>query len=514
VLLVGLLCLGVEVREAIADSDDDTGGGVCLKDSCGDINDDIEWEEEHVGKQIISWIAQQRSRNKVVFCKEEVEKKALGKEALPLYKIGLCSEMRHHSKHQFVGSRDAENRFKGKGDLMFLTEDLSLEKHRESNRLAIESGSGICVVDNAFMSMKSVKGYFKAGFPKGNIKITLKNFGEISGHGIEGVLHGKVVIKNKKEGLVFVGRYLDGRPHGWAWLFCPDDGDQSTGAVYLQFNNGEIVDQKIVFVLPGFEEAVVGTYSEETGMLENGHKFQISSYGDKGCIRHIKIPEVDKPGKKKVSLPMQFKVVEGRVAVTSSRVLLFNRVAKVGSQSLIRLMVELSQTRGYHVSVDQRTVEQYNSPPWEQLQLAETLTSFTMPTVWVRHYNFLDFDSFGLASPKWVNLVRDPVERVISNFYYRRAGWNIVEQKLAFPEEPLPDPAFLRRDFESCVLDGDPECTYIDDSTDTEKETGDHRRQMMQYCGQHPVCAQFNNKEAMEMAKVREKYTYINHFTN
>ena len=45
------------------------------------------------------------------------------------------------------------------------------------------------------------------------------------------------------------------------------------------------------------------------------------------------------------------------------------------------------------------------------------------------------------------------VERVISFFYYRRAGWNIVERKLAFPDEPLPDPAFLRKDFENCVLE-------------------------------------------------------------
>ena len=55
------------------------------------------------------------------------------------------------------------------------------------------------------------------------------------------------------------------------------------------------------------------------------------------------------------------------------------------------------------------------------------------------------------------------VERVISNFYYRRAGWNIVERKLAFPDEPLPDPAFLRRDFETCVLEGK---TIIDDYSD------------------------------------------------
>ena len=85
-----------------------------------------------------------------------------------------------------------------------------------------------------------------------------------------------------------------------------------------------------------------------------------------------------------------------------------------------------------------------------------------------------------------------------------------MEKKLAFPDEPLPDPEFLRRDFESCVLDGDPECTYIEDNGDTEKEMDDHRRQMMQYCGQHQVCTLFNNKEAMDRAKVEiGKYLQI-----
>ena len=500
--MVWLALITISQADLEHDTEHGDEGGVCVVDSCSEA-DPIEWEVDQVGKQLISWLAQQRSRNKVVFCKEEVEKRELTEESLPLYKTGLCGDMRHRSKHQFLGKRDKVNRFKGKGELMFLTEDMSIEKQRKGERLAIESGSDICILDNAFMSMKTIKGYFKQGLPQGEVKIKLNNFAEITGPCRDGVLHGKVVIKNKNEGLIFVGRYLDGVPNGWGWVFCPDDENQSLGAVYIHFKKGEFVNQEVVFVQPGFEKAIIGTYNEAKGTLENGHKFQISAYGDRGCIRNIKIPKFKKPGKKEVALPMRIKVVEGRVAVTSSRVLLFNRVAKVGSQSLIKLMVELSNKRGFTVNVDQRTVEQYNSPPWEQLQLAETLTSFTKPTVWVRHYNFLDFDSFGLASPKWINLVRDPVERVISNFYYRRAGWNIVEKKLAFPDEPLPDPEFLRRDFESCVLDGDPECTYIEDNADTEKETGDHRRQMMQYCGQHPVCTQFNNKEAMDRAKVK-----------
>ena len=42
--------------------------------------------------------------------------------------------------------------------------------------------------------------------------------------------------------------------------------------------------------------------------------------------------------------------------------------------------------------------------------------------------------------------------QIVSWFYYWRAAWNIVERKKAYPDEPLPDPEFLRKDFDKCVL--------------------------------------------------------------
>ena len=44
-----------------------------------------------------------------------------------------------------------------------------------------------------------------------------------------------------------------------------------------------------------------------------------------------------------------------------------------------------------------------------------------------------------------VNMVRDPVERVISWYYYVRAPWYFVERKRAFPELPLPNPNWLKK---------------------------------------------------------------------
>ena len=41
--------------------------------------------------------------------------------------------------------------------------------------------------------------------------------------------------------------------------------------------------------------------------------------------------------------------------------------------------------------------------------MAETISANSDPSVWVRHFNFLDFDALGLAPPTWINIVRDPV---------------------------------------------------------------------------------------------------------
>ena len=55
------------------------------------------------------------------------------------------------------------------------------------------------------------------------------------------------------------------------------------------------------------------------------------------------------------------------------------------------------------------------------------------------------FPRFDMDMPIYVNLVRDPVERVISWYYYVRAPWYFVERKRAFPDLPLPNPNWLRK---------------------------------------------------------------------
>lgn len=96
------------------------------------------------------------------------------------------------------------------------------------------------------------------------------------------------------------------------------------------------------------------------------------------------------------------------------------------------------------------------------------------------------FLRFKHPQPIYMNVVRDPVERVISWYYYVRAPWYYVERKQIFPDLPLPDPEWLKKDFESCVLNGDRECRYIEG--EYHEGIGDHRRQTLFFCGHSEKC--------------------------
>ncbi|XP_028134157.1 heparan sulfate 2-O-sulfotransferase pipe [Diabrotica virgifera virgifera] len=188
----------------------------------------------------------------------------------------------------------------------------------------------------------------------------------------------------------------------------------------------------------------------------------------------------------------------------------FNRVPKVGSQTLMELIRRLGirNNFGFHQDMVQR-VETIRLSPEDQAILAALVSSYDPPGVYIKHVCFTNVSSFGLPEPIYINLVRDPVERVISWYYYVRAPWYYVERKIAFPDIPLPDPKWLKKDFEECVLSGDRECRYL--RGEIREGIGDHRRQSMFFCGHHPDCLPFNTQGALERAKraVERNYAVV-----
>ncbi|XP_044583846.1 heparan sulfate 2-O-sulfotransferase pipe [Cotesia glomerata] len=188
-------------------------------------------------------------------------------------------------------------------------------------------------------------------------------------------------------------------------------------------------------------------------------------------------------------------------------VLFFNRVPKVGSQTFMQLLRRLSVRNNFAFNRDQvQRVETIRLAPYEQRQLVRLVNSYNEPSVYVKHVCFTNFTEFNLPQPIYMNVVRDPVERVISWYYYVRAPWYYVERKQIFPDLPLPDPEWLKKDFESCVLNGDRECRYVEG--EYHEGIGDHRRQTLFFCGHSEKCMPFNTVGALERAKLSVEKHY------
>lgn len=160
----------------------------------------------------------------------------------------------------------------------------------------------------------------------------------------------------------------------------------------------------------------------------------------------------------------------------------FNRVPKVGSETLIELMKQLSDINGFTLFREkQPKAILVTLGPIQQLQLAEDIADLEQPAAYVHHVNFINFTHLEVPRPIYINMVRDPVERVISWFYYARAPWVQAQRQRNFPSVPGPKVQWLKKDFESCVRNGDKECNYIENS-DLE-HVSDHRRQTLFFCG-------------------------------
>ncbi|XP_043248636.1 heparan sulfate 2-O-sulfotransferase pipe isoform X3 [Colletes gigas] len=188
-------------------------------------------------------------------------------------------------------------------------------------------------------------------------------------------------------------------------------------------------------------------------------------------------------------------------------VLFFNRVPKVGSQTFMELLRRLSMRNGFSFNRDRvQRVETIRIAPIEQLQLARMVSSYSEPSVYVKHVCFTNFTEFNLPQPIYINIVRDPIERVISWYYYVRAPWYYVERKQIFPDLPLPDPNWLKKDFETCVLKADRECRYLEG--EIHEGIGDHRRQTLFFCGHSEKCTPFNTVGALERAKLAVEKHY------
>ncbi|XP_004527068.1 heparan sulfate 2-O-sulfotransferase pipe isoform X3 [Ceratitis capitata] len=192
-------------------------------------------------------------------------------------------------------------------------------------------------------------------------------------------------------------------------------------------------------------------------------------------------------------------------------IVFFNRVPKVGSETLMALMNVLAKRNGFEARRDKPSpIETVMLTPTAELSVTEDIMEKGEGTTYSKHVAFIDFANINLPWPIYVNLVRHPVERLISWFYYVRAPWYIAARAKNFPNSyKVPSVNWLKKTFDNCILEHDRECIF---AQGVEHGLGDHRRQMLFFCGQNKeLCMPFNSYHAMQRAKrnVENYYSVI-----
>ena len=170
----------------------------------------------------------------------------------------------------------------------------------------------------------------------------------------------------------------------------------------------------------------------------------------------------------------------------ASRVI-YNRVPKCASEATLRILQLVGHIYNSYHYIHSMIFRHNHPPPQGIAELLSALNATHAPWVFDRHLHFVDFTAHGMPfAPLYINIVRKPLDRFISDYYFIRFG------------HPQPMPSQTRRmTFDQCVLSNHSECL------------GKQAFEIIPYfCGQSDVCLT-PSRQALELAK----HNVIKHFS-
>jgi hypothetical protein len=102
----------------------------------------------------------------------------------------------------------------------------------------------------------------------------------------------------------------------------------------------------------------------------------------------------------------------------------FFRVPKCGSIWMTRLMYLLGagDRNSYNVESPYEPGEKPFLTQSEEQVVVNHLESVPHPSLYIRHQYFIDFHEHGKKRPLYINVIRDPVEKFRSFYYFIRNG--------------------------------------------------------------------------------------------
>ncbi|KAG1674540.1 Heparan sulfate 2-O-sulfotransferase pipe [Nymphon striatum] len=118
---------------------------------------------------------------------------------------------------------------------------------------------------------------------------------------------------------------------------------------------------------------------------------------------------------------IQNKYQNDQLNVTSKRmedILVYNKVPKCGSSTLGQLLIELSKINNFTLGGEYHGPQSFNRKIQENV--IERIEALPRPVYFQGHYSFINHTKFGRMEPVYINLLRDPVDRLVSYYFFDR----------------------------------------------------------------------------------------------
>ena len=197
--------------------------------------------------------------------------------------------------------------------------------------------------------------------------------------------------------------------------------------------------------------------------------------------------------------------------IDMNNVLVYNRIPKSGSTLLLSLLYSLAQSLGYLVVRGRYHSYRYWTTN-DQAGLGYFLEQAAgrARTVYVQHQYYVNFTEHRQRQPLYINMMRDPVDHLISSYDYKRTvilqhrgPGNMTKEELEIMSQPL----------EQCVVERRLECVYYGYTVHTNKtDQLEFRRSwsptylypsdvLLYFCGHHPDCSKLGSRTALQIAK-------------
>ncbi|TGZ62915.1 hypothetical protein CRM22_007170 [Opisthorchis felineus] len=175
----------------------------------------------------------------------------------------------------------------------------------------------------------------------------------------------------------------------------------------------------------------------------------------------------------------------------------YNRVPKTGGTSLVHLIYHLCKRNNVGITMVNISWNGVYLNRFNQLQLVHNMSNrrYARPLLLHGHFVFLNFAQFGSTlQPIYLNMIRDPLERLVSHYYFLRFGDdfrpNVIRKRMKHSDR--------QQTFDDCVVNGGFDC-----------QPKDLWVQVPFFCGHAAYCRIPGNPEALETAKRRVTEDYL-----